>query len=67
MDEASALPEYHVSACLFHDVATQITVWSKNNGLILRNLVNNFDGVGTGTNNVADRFNASGAVDVGND
>ena len=67
MDNAGSLPNFHVSTALFHDVAAEIAIGRKNDRLIFGYLIDNFDGVGAGTNYVAHCLNFSGTINVGND
>ena len=63
---ATALPQHHVAPGLFHDVAAQVAIGGKDDGLIWRNLLNQVHRIGTGADDIAHGFNLCGAIYVRN-
>jgi hypothetical protein len=51
---------------LLGDIATQVAIGCEDNSLIGRDLLDNFYGVGTSTDNVAESLNFGAAIDVRN-
>ena len=67
VDITIALPEIHLAAGLFHDPGTEVFVRDEEDGPVGGGLVDDLDGVAGGADHIAERLDAAGAVDVGDD
>ena len=63
----STLPEIHFAAGLLHDPSTEVGVWDKENRAVFRGLIDDFHGIARGADHIAEGFDASRAIDVGDD
>ena len=60
-----ALPQRHGPASLFHHPRSQILVRDEKQVPVFRRSIDDFDGVATGANHVAERLDLGAAIDVG--
>ena len=67
VDITVALPQIHLAAGLLHDPGTEVFVRDKKDGPVSGSELDDFHGVAGGADDVAERFDAAGAVDVGDD
>ena len=64
MDHAGAIPKQEVAAGLFLKVGSQVSIRSKDDGLVLGYAFDNLHGIGGGTADIREGFYFGGTVDV---
>ena len=67
VDVAVAFPEVHLAAGLLDDPGAEVLVGDEEDGAAFGGEVDDFHGVAGGDDDVAERFDPAGAVDVGDD
>src|SRR5882757_1753500 len=67
VNDAATLPEPQFAACLLHQVAAQVLVWPENDGLLERNLADNFLRIARSADDIAQGFYFGAAIDVTDD
>ena len=64
---ASAIPQLHLSARHAVDIAAKVLVWTKENGLIFRQLLHDLQGVATGHYHIGECLYSSTGIDIRHD
>src|SRR6266550_552682 len=64
VDDATTLPEPQFPACFFHQIAPQMLVRREKDGLLGRDLADDFLRIARCADDVAQRFDPSAAIDV---
>ena len=67
VDVAGTLPEIHFSSGLFDNPLAEVGIWDKKDGAISWCLIDDMGGIAGGADDVAECFDSSRAVDVGDD
>ena len=64
MDDTTSLPEKHLPSGFLHKVFPQIPVWGEENRPIFGDLTDDLFGIARCANDIAQRLNLGGAVDI---